>query len=713
MTRVITISDASATVLLARLQGNAPITAADLFLTIMGEGVKNWSEISSIIVQIMQWWTYQQLRASNAATRLAVVEKLAQADSSDSVGPLLFAVKDEDPGVRCAAARALGRFQDRRAMEPLIQMLRDVVPVVRAAAAETLGKLGDSQSADWLVALLRDNDPQVRISASYSLEKLGWRPDTDSQRVLQILATGKRHQIVALGAEAVEPLLEMLETGPPHKQLEAVKTLGEINEPAVVDAMLKALKKGSPAVRIAALEALERFADPSTYAEVERLLRDSNANVRGAAVDAVARCGGPQAVPPLLRVLKDSSWEVRQAAAKALGLLGGAVAVEGLCGLVRDRDRDVRESAIVALGQICDARSIYPLVVSLIDSESSIRVAAANALQNVDRRWKQAEGVRQALPEIKAALSHRDYWIRNSAVRLLEQLNVDPDAVEPVVPAALPSPPVRDLPPAAPTPLNNGNVNDVKQHQILLVDDEDVFLETIRELFVDLSGNTWRIHCAASADRALQILKTNKIELAIVDVVMPVLDGAQFLRILQRRCPDLKKAVLTGNATAENRSACLANGADLFIEKPRSAEGLKSIFVMLDELITWTPREGFQGLLRRVGLQDVIQMECLGRNSSILEISNQQMRGRIYIENGSIIHAAVGDETGERTLQQLLALAGGSFELLPFEPPPLRTIEGQWEFLLMEAARVRDEVASQQAAAKEGTAESTPLHPAG
>ena len=663
----------------------------------------------------MQWWTYQQLRASNATTRLAVVEKLAQSDSSDSVGPLLFAVKDVDSGVRSAAARALGRFPDRRAVEPLIQMLRDVVPPVRAAAAESLGKLEDPQAVGWLVAMLRDNDPQVRNSASRSLEKLGWRPDTDSQRVLHILATGKRHQIVALGAEAIEPLLEMLESGAPNKQLEAVKTLGEINEPPVVQAMLKALKKGSPAVRIAALEALERFADPSTYPEVERLLRDSNANVRGAAVDAVARCGGPQAVPQLVRVLKDSSWEVRQAAAKALGLLGGAEGVEGLCGLVQDRDRDVRESAIVALGQICDARAIYLLVLSLLDPESSVRNAAANALQNVDRNWKKSGSVRQALPEIKSALNHRDYWIRNSAAKLLEQLNVDPNTVESVPSASPAPPPDHDLPAVAPSlpatsridtdrdiplpaPSIDGCKNDPKQHQILLVDDEDVFLETIRDLFVMLSNNSWRIHCAASADRALEILKTNQIELAIVDVVMPVLDGTQFLRILQRRYPDLKKTVLTGNATEEIRSTCLASGADLFIEKPRSAEGLKSIFVMLDELISWTPRDGFQGLLRRVGLQDVIQMECLGRNSSILEISDQQLRGRIYIENGGIIHSVVGNETGERALQQLLALAGGSFELLPFEAPPQRTITGQWETLLMEAARVHDEAASQRAA---------------
>ncbi|MFZ0828726.1 MAG: HEAT repeat domain-containing protein [Verrucomicrobiia bacterium] len=660
----------------------------------------------------MQWWTYQQLRASSAKTRLAVVEKLVQSDSTDSVGPLLFAIKDEDTGVRCAAARALGRFQDRRATEPLMLMLRDVVPQARVAAVETLGRLGDTQAVDSLVALLRDNDPQVRISASRSLEKLGWRPDTDSQRVLQILAMGNRREIAALGDEAIGPLLEMLENGTPNKQLDAVKTLGEINEPRVVHAVLKALHKASPAVRIAALEALEHFADPSTYAAVERLLRDSNANVRGAAVEAAGRCGGVRAVPSLLRVLKDSSWEVRQAAAKALGLVGDASVVEGLCGLVGDQDRDVRESAVVALGQICDARAIYPLVLSLLDPESVVRNAATQALEKVDRHWKQSAGVRQALPEVKAALSDRDYWIRHSAAKLLEQLKVDPNTVDSLPPAASPPPPACEAPATVipipanlltesgrdlrPAPLHDRDVNEPTQHQILFVDDEDVFLETIRDLFVMLSNNTWRIHCAASADRALEILKTTRIELAIVDVVMPVLDGTQFLRILQRRYPDLKKAVLTGNATEETRSTCLANGADLFIEKPRSAEGLKSIFVMLDELITWTPHEGFQGLLRRVGLQDVIQMECLGRNSSILEVSDQQMRGRIYIENGSLIHAAVGPETGECALQQLLTLAGGSFELLPFERPPQRTIEGQWETLLMEAARLRDEVASQK-----------------
>jgi CheY-like chemotaxis protein len=230
--------------------------------------------------------------------------------------------------------------------------------------------------------------------------------------------------------------------------------------------------------------------------------------------------------------------------------------------------------------------------------------------------------------------------------------------------------------------------------QILFVDDDPSFLEAAKETFQILSDDVWVIHTANTPENALNVLKRQRMDLAIVDMNMPLLDGIQFLNMLGRRYPDLKKVTLTGFATEEKRSQCLANGAELFIEKPHTPEGFKSVFAMLDDLISWKPQQGFQGVLRRVGLQDVIQMECLGRNSSILEVHNDKVFGRIYIEDGNIIHATDGTLTGEPALQKLLALSGGSFELVPFEQPPTHTLEGQWEFLLMEAARVRDENAA-------------------
>ncbi len=234
--------------------------------------------------------------------------------------------------------------------------------------------------------------------------------------------------------------------------------------------------------------------------------------------------------------------------------------------------------------------------------------------------------------------------------------------------------------------------NNPTPRQVLFVDDDAAMLQLLQETFSSLSAGRWEIFCSSTADAALDFLNRRKMDLVVVDVNLPVLDGAQFLTLLGKRFPQVKKVSLTAQATEAKRSACLAAGAELFIEKPASLEGYKSIFAMLDDLMNWTPQEGFQGVLRRVGLPDVIQMECLGRNSSVLEIHNDQSRGRIYIEDGNIIHAACGDLRGESALQRLLALSGGAFELRPFAPPPQKTISGPWEFLLMEAARVRDEM---------------------
>jgi CheY-like chemotaxis protein len=212
------------------------------------------------------------------------------------------------------------------------------------------------------------------------------------------------------------------------------------------------------------------------------------------------------------------------------------------------------------------------------------------------------------------------------------------------------------------------------QHQVLFVDDDSEFLEAVRDLFGALSGGAWQIHSANSADAAVEILKSEKIELLVCDVNMPVLDGIQFAGMMHRRYPGLKIVVLTSDVTEEKRAAALEAGAALFVEKSHSPEGMKAVFTMLGELLNWVPREGFQGMLRSVSLQDVIQMECVGHNSSVIEVCNEHVLGRIYIEDGQILHAAGGELTGERALEKLLSLPGGSFELVPFEPPQQRTL---------------------------------------
>ena len=235
----------------------------------------------------------------------------------------------------------------------------------------------------------------------------------------------------------------------------------------------------------------------------------------------------------------------------------------------------------------------------------------------------------------------------------------------------------------------------LQQRRILFVDDDVAFLEMISRIMGAMSHGSWEIFTAHNTGKALAILQDNGINMVVIDVQMPVVDGFQFLTLLNRRYPNLSKVVMTGFANDNYRAACLSSGAEMFLEKPQTQEGFESLYGTLNELSKWQPEEGFRGVLRRVGLQDVIQMECLSRNSSILEISAKKETGRIFIQDGTIIHAAFGARTGEEALNYLLALKGGEFKLRTFVEPPTRNIEGSWEFLLMEASRLRDETESE------------------
>ena len=228
------------------------------------------------------------------------------------------------------------------------------------------------------------------------------------------------------------------------------------------------------------------------------------------------------------------------------------------------------------------------------------------------------------------------------------------------------------------------------ERHVLIVDDKPDYLATVGDTFRALSEGRWQIRTATSAEGALEILKTQKIELVVWDVNAPALDGVRFLDRLQHDHPRLKKVVMASTATDEKHIAGLAVGADLFVGKPVSPEGMKSVFSRLCGLLSWAAPQGFQGVLRGVGLADLVQMECLARNSSILELYREQSLGRIYIEDGQIIHAVCGEISGEGAFYKLLALAGGAFELHEFTLPPDRTINRTWEFLLAEANRRRE-----------------------
>ncbi|HEX8371840.1 MAG TPA: response regulator [Chthoniobacterales bacterium] len=227
---------------------------------------------------------------------------------------------------------------------------------------------------------------------------------------------------------------------------------------------------------------------------------------------------------------------------------------------------------------------------------------------------------------------------------------------------------------------------------LLFVDDDLAFLESIQRVFKTWSaGTALNIETAHSVGDAIMILQEMPVTVVVIDIRMPVVDGLQFLRLLNRKHPNVQKAILTGYAEEEYRTACLAHGAALFLEKPRNSDEMKSVYAALVQLLEFPQARGFSGVLQQASLADMLQMLCTGGNSLILQVNSKDGLTEIFIKGGSVIHATAGTMEGYDAFYHVMTLRGGEFLTQPYAEPDKHTITSSWEFLLMESARLCDE----------------------
>ena len=106
----------------------------------------------------------------------------------------------------------------------------------------------------------------------------------------------------------------------------------------------------------------------------------------------------------------------------------------------------------------------------------------------------------------------------------------------------------------------------------MLVDDEVPFVETMAKR---LAKRNIKIIAAFSAEEGLEKLKMNqKIDVIVLDVKMPGMDGIEALREIKKVSPLVEVIMLTGHATIESGIDGMKLGAYDFLKKPCNIEEL-------------------------------------------------------------------------------------------------------------------------------------------
>ena len=107
--------------------------------------------------------------------------------------------------------------------------------------------------------------------------------------------------------------------------------------------------------------------------------------------------------------------------------------------------------------------------------------------------------------------------------------------------------------------------------RVLLVDDEESYVETLAKR---LTRRGLTVFTAGSGEAALELLAATAVDVILLDVKMPGLDGMETLRRIKQNQPQVEVIMLTGHANVDVAIRGMEQGAFDYLMKPAEMDDL-------------------------------------------------------------------------------------------------------------------------------------------
>ncbi|MDK9717201.1 MAG: HEAT repeat domain-containing protein [Trichlorobacter sp.] len=207
--------------------------------------------------------------------------------------------------------------------EGIARLLKDEEPSVREAAARAAGKLKPSDGCSHLMLALVDEEPDVRIAAA---EALGDCRDT----------------------AAIAPLRLLLNDSDAWVQAAALRSLVQLAGEAALPDLIKLWEQGDEVVQLACLEAFEQVSSPEGLKALSRDLGRHDGEVLKGAIELLHRHDLSLLAPWFNHILCHQDWDVRITAVRASSALPAEERMTLLQMALDREDNDLVRSEILS-----------------------------------------------------------------------------------------------------------------------------------------------------------------------------------------------------------------------------------------------------------------------------------------------------------------------------------------------------------------------------
>ena len=109
---------------------------------------------------------------------------------------------------------------------------------------------------------------------------------------------------------------------------------------------------------------------------------------------------------------------------------------------------------------------------------------------------------------------------------------------------------------------------------LLLVDDEEEFLKSMS---TRLEVRDFNVIAVNRGEKALEAARNNPVDIALVDLKMPGIDGEETLKALKKEHKWMEVVILTGHGSVDSAVECTKSGAYLYLQKPCELDQLLDV----------------------------------------------------------------------------------------------------------------------------------------
>lgn len=220
------------------------------------------------------------------------------------------------------------------------------------------------------------------------------------------------------------------------------------------------------------------------------------------------------------------------------------------------------------------------------------------------------------------------------------------------------------------------------QPLILLVEDESALADT---LSLNLKLSQYRVLLARTGKEALQLFRDHHdtLHLAILDIMLPDINGHDLCKVIKETSPDLPVIFLTARSQISERVQGLKLGADDYITKPFD---LEELLLRIANLLKRTPRKA-ETLFRFEGGEiNFTTYEIKDRHHQLINLSKREI-ALLELLTSNINKVISRDEIIEklwnesenassRTIDNFILNFRKYFEANPREPRHFHSIRG-------------------------------------